>query len=58
MMVIPSKIPKIRWVKAIQIPPISSQIRFIMVDRQPGADGLYPMVAPNGHKAKEANLNA
>ena len=58
MMVIPSNTPNTRWVNAIQMPPMISQIRFMRVERQPGADGLNSMVLPNGHKASMASLKA
>lgn len=40
IIVIPSKKPKNKCVNTIQIPPIINQIRFIIVDKQPGAEGL------------------
>lgn len=35
MMVMAKRSPKITWVRAIHIPPIRSQIMFIIVERQP-----------------------
>lgn len=37
MIVIPRRIPKKTWVSIIHIPPIKSQIMFMIVERQPGA---------------------
>jgi len=55
-MVSASIIPKARWDRHIQKPPIKSQITFMRVDKHPWALFLYWMWLPNGHKAKLANF--
>lgn len=56
IMVIQNSNPKMRCVRAIQIPPKSSQIMFMMVDKQPVFDAVSVIFTPNGAKPTNANL--
>lgn len=48
--------PNRRWVSTIQIPPNTSQIIFITVDKQPTLDEVSVILTPNGAKPTIANL--
>ena len=56
IMVIQKSTPKIAWVRKIHTPPIKNQIMFIKLERQPCADSLFVISAPNGHKASMPSL--
>lgn len=55
-MVMQSRIPKNKWVKAIQKPPQQIQIKFMMVERQPVFDEVSVILTPNGARPTMANL--
>jgi hypothetical protein len=54
--VMQSRIPKNKWVKAIQKPPHKIQIRFMMVERQPVFDEVSVILTPKGARPTMANL--
>jgi hypothetical protein len=55
-MVMQSRIPKNKWVRAIQKPPQKIQIRFMMVERQPVFDEVSVILTPKGARPTMANL--
>ncbi|MNI86893.1 hypothetical protein D3C73_1440300 [compost metagenome] len=55
-MVMQSKMPKNKWVNAIQKPPQKIQIRFMMVERQPVLDEVSVILTPKGARPTMANL--
>ncbi|GGI28317.1 hypothetical protein GCM10008119_32050 [Pedobacter mendelii] len=55
-MVMQSKIPKKKCVKAIQKPPQQIHIIFIIVERQPVLDEVSVILTPNGARPTIANL--
>jgi hypothetical protein len=46
--------PNIAWVIAIQMPPVRSQIIFMIIYRQPEALECTTVSRPNGHNDSEA----
>ena len=48
--------PKTKWVSAIQKPPKTSQIIFIIVDRQPVFEDVSVILTPKGASPTNANL--
>ncbi len=55
-MVINRRSPKATCDRLIHIPPMSIQMIFIMVDKQPFADALQRVSFPNGHSARPASF--
>lgn len=55
-MVMQSRMPKNKCVKAIQKPPQKIHIKFIMVERQPVFDDVSVILTPKGAKPTMANL--
>jgi hypothetical protein len=56
IMVRHSRMPKSKWVRAIQIPPHKSHIMFIIVDRQPVLEDVSVIFTPKGARPTKANL--
>ncbi|GAA3966174.1 hypothetical protein GCM10022246_18870 [Pedobacter ginsengiterrae] len=54
--VMQSKMPKKKCVKAIQKPPHNIQIIFMMVDKQPVFDEVSVILTPKGARPTMANL--
>jgi len=50
------RIPKNKWVRAIQNPPKNSQMMFMMVERQPVLEEVSVMRTPKGARPTNANL--
>ena len=55
-MVMQNKMPNNKCVSAIQKPPQTSQMIFMMVDRQPVLDEVSVILTPNGANPTMANL--
>jgi hypothetical protein len=55
-MVMQNKIPKKRWVRAIQKPPNINQMIFITVDKQPVLEDVSVILTPKGARPTKANL--
>jgi hypothetical protein len=56
IMVMQKRRPKNKWVKAIQKPPKTIQMMFIMVERHPVLEEVSVIFTPNGANPTIANL--